>query len=185
MAERLLGALVLDIHDPQPIPKDGSQRSKILASWVHVYTEKNSSKCAEWIKSKSISSQVDFPISVAPTAAGASISASRSYESSSALRYDIGPIRITTHILNAPSSYMEWLFCEYQDHLGKKPRFSQTYYVVTGLKTAPFEKSSSDMIGVHETSQTLFAARYERLTIRNRLFSKKITQKTYGKGASF
>ena len=194
MAERLLGALVLDVYDPQPIPEDGTQRSKISDSWVHVYTEENNSIYGEWIKSKGINIQVNIPISAALTAGGggefnvpleAGVSGGLSYESSSTSRHDIGPARITTQTLNAPISYMDWLVREYQDQLGKKPFFSKTYYMVTGLKTAPFGKSSSAMAEVHETSQILFAARYKKLTIRNRWFSKKITQETYSKGAMF
>ena len=194
MAERLLGALVLDIHDPWPIPEDGTQRSKIATSWVHVHTEENSSIYAEWIKSKSIDVQVDAPISAALTAAvvrefnvplGVDVSVGLSYKSSSTSRHDTGPATITTQTLNAPALYVDWLVREYQDHLGIKPMFSQTCYVVTGLKTASFEKSSSNMAGVHGTTQTLFAARYKKLTIRNRWFSKKITQETYSKGAMF
>ena len=127
MAERLLGALILNVYDPRPFPNDGAQRSKITDSWVHVYTEENSSIYAEWIKSKSIKTQANLPIPVALTAAGvpmeAVVSGGLPYESSSTSRFDTGPARITTQTLNAPISYVHWLVGEYQDYSAKKNLF--------------------------------------------------------------
>lgn len=178
MAERLLGALVHDIHDPRPIPEDSYLRWLIEFDWVDVHTQENSSIYGEWIKSKSIGVQVGVSLG-----ANVDVGAGLSYSSSSTSRYDIGPARITTQTLNVPTY---WLFRKYQDRLGKTPILSQPCYLVTGIKTAAFETSSSNMVGVHGTTQTLFAARYDKITIRNRWFSKKIiTQEPYNKGATF
>lgn len=150
---------------------------KIGFDWVDVHTQENSSIYGEWIKSKSIGVQVGVSLGE-----NFDVAAGLSYSSSSTSRYDISPARITTQTLNVPTFLLDH---EYQHYMKKRPISSQPYYMVTGLKTASFETSSSDMVEVHGTTQMVFAARYNKLTFRNRWFSKKITQEPYNKGATF
>ena len=195
-AERLLGALILDIHNPRPVFDDEGYRPKIEKSWVRIKTEENSGIYAEWIKSKIVSFPVAAPAPVSISGAlintrgresvsslGANVSASFSYKSSSSRGYDISSSEITTQSLNAPRSYMAALVRDYRRHLSlsfaEKPN---SLYVITGLKSTAFQASSGDKAGVHETSQLVFAARYTKIECR--LIRRNIFYE-YNKGAVF
>ena len=163
-AERLLGALILNINDPWLISQDERYKPKIESSWVHVETEENSGIYAEWIKSK----RVD-------------ISAGFAYKSSSFLGNDTGSSKITTRTLNAPRSYVTALVRNHRQRsflsfLG----ISKSFYMITGLKSTSFQVN--EITGPYKANQMLFAARYTKIECR--AIRKNIISE-YNEGATF
>ena len=182
MAERLLGAIDLDVFDLRPIPEDGSQTSRIPDGWVHVYTEESRNIYAGGIESKR---KTRVPISsemlrrpwdtIQATDLGLRFGGHYmgmgygiSYESSSASHFASGSTGYKTRTFHAPTAYTDWLFREYGNRLVKWPLSSKTCYMVTSLKVAPaIDDSDARMLRPpNGTSNTLYAIGYQKYTVK-------------------